>query len=65
MLLSDGHDAEAWSGHTGGAQVAWIEGVRPTASARAHGATLNYVLLVGGLDLRSPSTSPSVESTNY
>jgi hypothetical protein len=49
MLLSDGHDAEAWSGHAGiDKSVAWIEafplaGLR--AAARAHGATLNDVLL--------------------
>ena len=49
MLLSDGHDAEAWSGHTGVRKsVAWIEGVPLDglrAAARAHGATLNDVLL--------------------
>lgn len=49
MLLSDGHDAEAWSGHPGVAKsVAWVEsfpldGIR--AAGRAHGATLNDVLL--------------------
>jgi len=49
MLLSDGHDAEAWSGHPGVAKsVAWVEGfpldgIR--AAARAHGASLNDVLL--------------------
>lgn len=49
MLLSDGHDAEAWSGHAGtDKSVAWIEGVPLEglrAAARAHGATLNDVLL--------------------
>ncbi len=49
MLLSDGHDAEAWSGHAGADKsVAWIEGVPLDglrAAARAHGATLNDVLL--------------------
>jgi diacylglycerol O-acyltransferase / wax synthase len=49
MLLSDGHDAEAWSGHAGvDKSVAWVEGV-PLAglrdAARARGATLNDVLL--------------------
>jgi diacylglycerol O-acyltransferase / wax synthase len=49
MLLSDGHDAEAWSGHPGvDKTVAWIEGfpldgIR--AAGRAHGASLNDVLL--------------------
>ncbi|HSP27485.1 MAG TPA: WS/DGAT domain-containing protein [Ilumatobacteraceae bacterium] len=49
MLLSDGHDAEAWSGHAGADKsVAWIEGVPLDglrAAARARGATLNDVLL--------------------
>jgi diacylglycerol O-acyltransferase len=49
MLLSDGHDAEAWSGHTGvDKSVAWIDGVALDglrATARTHGATLNDVLL--------------------
>jgi diacylglycerol O-acyltransferase len=49
MLLSDGHDAEAWSGHPGvDKSVAWIEGfpldgIR--ATGRAHGVSLNDVLL--------------------
>jgi diacylglycerol O-acyltransferase len=49
MLLSDGHDAEAWSGHPGvDKSVAWVEGfpldgIR--AAGRAHGASLNDVLL--------------------
>lgn len=49
MLLSDGHEAEAWSGHAGvDKSVAWVEripleGLR--ATARARGATLNDVLL--------------------
>jgi diacylglycerol O-acyltransferase len=49
MLLSDGHDAVAWSGHAGiDKSVAWIEafplaGLR--AAARVHGATLNDILL--------------------
>ncbi|HSL60080.1 MAG TPA: WS/DGAT domain-containing protein [Acidimicrobiales bacterium] len=51
MLLSDGHGAEAWSGHAGVANsVAWVEGVPLDglrAAARAHGATLNDVLLAG------------------
>jgi diacylglycerol O-acyltransferase / wax synthase len=49
MLLSDGHDAEAWSGHAGiDKSVAWIEAVPLAglrAAARAHGVTLNDVLL--------------------
>jgi diacylglycerol O-acyltransferase len=49
MLLSDGHDAEAWSGHAGvDKSVAWVEGVPLDglrAVARARGATLNDVLL--------------------
>lgn len=49
MLLSDGHDAEAWSGHAGADKsVAWIEGVPLDglrAAARVRGATLNDVLL--------------------
>ncbi|HSL73811.1 MAG TPA: WS/DGAT domain-containing protein [Ilumatobacteraceae bacterium] len=49
MLLSDGHDAEAWSGHAGvHKSVAWIEGVPldgVRAAARTRGATLNDVLL--------------------
>jgi diacylglycerol O-acyltransferase len=51
MLLSDGHDAEAWSGHTGvHKSVAWAEGIPLDglrAAARAHDATLNDVLLAG------------------
>ena len=49
MLLSDGHDAEAWSGHTGvDKSVAWVEGfpldgIR--AAAKARGATINDVLI--------------------
>ncbi|MDJ0768309.1 MAG: WS/DGAT domain-containing protein [Ilumatobacter sp.] len=49
MLLSDGHDAEAWSGHTGvDKSVAWIEGfpldgIR--AAAKARDATINDVLI--------------------
>ncbi len=49
MLLSDGHDAEAWSGHPGvDKSVAWVEGfpldgIR--AAGRAHGVSLNDVLL--------------------
>jgi WS/DGAT/MGAT family acyltransferase len=49
MLLSDGHDAEAWSGHTGvDKSVAWIErfpldGIR--AAAKTHQATINDVLI--------------------
>jgi diacylglycerol O-acyltransferase len=49
MLLSDGHDAEAWSGHAGVTKsVAWVEGVPLDglrAVARVRGATLNDVLL--------------------
>ncbi len=49
MLLSDGHDAEAWSGHAGiGKSVAWVEGFPLDglrAAARARDATLNDVLL--------------------
>ena len=49
MLLSDGHDAEAWSGHAGvDKSVAWVEGVPLDGlrgAARAHGVTLNDVLL--------------------
>jgi diacylglycerol O-acyltransferase len=51
MLLSDGHQAEVWSGHAGADKsVAWVEsipldGLR--AAARLHGATLNDVLLAG------------------
>ncbi len=49
MLLSDGHDAEAWSGHAGvDKSVAWIEGFPLDGlrgAARARGATLNDVLL--------------------
>ncbi len=50
MLLSDGHDAEAWSGHTGvDKSVAWVEGfpldgIR--AAAKARSATINDVLIV-------------------
>lgn len=51
MLLSDGHDAEAWSGHTGIDKLAaWVEGIPLDglkAAARARGATLNDVLLAG------------------
>jgi diacylglycerol O-acyltransferase len=51
MLLSDGHDAEAWSGRAGADKsVAWVEGVPLDglrAGAHAHGATLNDVLLAG------------------
>jgi diacylglycerol O-acyltransferase len=49
LLLSDGHDAEAWSGHAGvDKSVAWVEGfpldpIRVTA--RAGGATINDVLI--------------------
>jgi diacylglycerol O-acyltransferase len=49
MLLSDGHDAEAWSGHPGvDKSVGWIEGfplgrVREAASGRD--ATVNDVLV--------------------
>ena len=49
MLLSDGHDAEVWSGHTGvDKSVAWIEGfpldgIR--AAAKANDATINDVLI--------------------
>ena len=49
MLLSDGHDAEAWSGHTGvDKSVAWVEGfplsgIRDAATARE--ATINDVLI--------------------
>ncbi len=49
MLLSDGHDAGAWSGHTGvDKSVAWVEGfpldgLRATAKSRR--ASLNDVLL--------------------
>jgi diacylglycerol O-acyltransferase / wax synthase len=49
MLLSDGHDAEAWSGHPGVEKsVAWVEGfplegIRRTG--RTHGVSLNDVLL--------------------
>jgi diacylglycerol O-acyltransferase len=49
MLLSDGHDAQAWSGHTGvDKSVAWVEGfpldgIR--AAAKARGATINDVLI--------------------
>jgi diacylglycerol O-acyltransferase len=49
MLLSDGHDAEAWSGRAGvDKSVAWIEGVPLDGlrvTAHAHGATLNDILL--------------------
>lgn len=49
MLLSDGHDAEAWSGHAGvDKSVAWVEGFpleAIRATARARGASLNDVLL--------------------
>ena len=51
MLLSDGHDAEAWSGHAGvDKSVAWVEGfpldgIRAAATAR--GATINDVLIAG------------------
>ena len=49
MLLSDGHDAEAWSGHAGlRKSVAWVEGIPLDglrAAAHSHGATLNDVLL--------------------
>lgn len=49
MLLSDGHDAEVWSGHAGvDKAVAWIEGFPLDGlrgAARARGATLNDVLL--------------------
>jgi len=51
MLLSDGHDAEAWSGHADVDKLAaWVEGIPLEglrAAARAHGATLNDVLLAG------------------
>ena len=49
LLLSDGHDAEAWSGHAGvDKSVAWLEGfplvgIRDTAKARK--ATINDVLI--------------------
>jgi len=49
MLLSDGHEAEAWSGHTGvDKSVAWVEGfpldgIR--AAAKARNATINDVLI--------------------
>ncbi|MEM8747670.1 MAG: WS/DGAT domain-containing protein [Actinomycetota bacterium] len=49
MLLSDGHDAEAWSGHPGvDKSVAWVEGFPLEglkATARVRGASLNDVLL--------------------
>ena len=49
MLLSDGHDAEAWSGHPGvDKSVAWVEGFPLDglrATGRAHGVSLNDVLL--------------------
>jgi diacylglycerol O-acyltransferase len=49
MLLSDGHEAEAWSGRAGvDKSVAWVEGIPLEglrATARARGATLNDVLL--------------------
>ncbi len=49
MLLSDGHDAEVWSGHPGVEKlVAWMEGFPLDglkATARVRGASLNDVLL--------------------
>jgi diacylglycerol O-acyltransferase len=49
MLLSDGHDTGAWSGHAGvDKSIAWVEGLPLDglrAAARAHEATLNDVLL--------------------
>jgi diacylglycerol O-acyltransferase len=51
MLLSDGHDAEVWSGHAGiDKTVAWVEGVPMDglrATAHARDASLNDVLLAG------------------
>lgn len=51
MVLSDGHDAEAWSGHAGVDKLAaWVEGIPLDglrAAARAHDATLNDLLLAG------------------
>jgi WS/DGAT/MGAT family acyltransferase len=51
MVLSDGHDAEAWSGHAGVDKLAaWVEAIPLDglkAAARGHGATLNDVLLAG------------------
>lgn len=51
MVLSDGHDAEAWSGHAGVEKLAaWVEAIPLgglKATSRAHGATLNDVLLAG------------------
>lgn len=49
MLLSDGHDAEAWSGHTGvDKSVAWIEGLPLDglrAASKACDVSLNDVLI--------------------
>jgi diacylglycerol O-acyltransferase len=49
MLLSDGHDAEAWSGHPGVEKsVAWTEGFpleRVRAAASGREATINDVLV--------------------
>nr|WHV03906.1 putative wax ester synthase/acyl-CoA:diacylglycerol acyltransferase [uncultured bacterium] len=49
MLLSDGHDAEAWSGHTGvDKSVAWVEGFPLSgirAAAASRDATINDVLI--------------------
>lgn len=51
LLLSDGHEAEAWSGHPGVEKsVAWIEGFpldEIRAAAKAADATINDVLLAG------------------
>ncbi|MEO1063302.1 MAG: WS/DGAT domain-containing protein [Actinomycetota bacterium] len=49
LLLSDGHDAEAWAGHPGvDKSVAWIDGFPLDglrSASRARGASLNDVLL--------------------
>lgn len=51
MVLSDGHDAEAWSGHAGVDKLAaWVEGIPLDglrAAAHTFDATLNDVLLAG------------------
>ena len=51
LLLSDGHDAHAWSGRAGVEKsVAWIEGIPLAgirAAAKAHGVTINDVLVAG------------------
>ena len=66
LLLSDGHDAEAWSGHTGvDKSVAWIEGFPLAGSVTPRRRRMQRSTTSSSrrCRLRSPTTSTSGGST--